>query len=273
LHPAKQIMLSRPNQLPPTILMVEDDLEQAQILRQALSHAGFSPYHAASLDQARKALTTIAPDLVLLDLTLGDGSGRRLLEELRLSNNLIPVIMLSAVSDAAAHARALEEGADDFIVKPFHPQELFARISAVLRRYRPNAARSVNEPPAEPRPNGFCFGPFALDLQRKILIQTLPTGAIEKKISSQLFSLLRLFLSHPNQTLSREKISVLTQGRDFDPDARAIDVHIGRLRKLIEPDHRAPIYLRTEWGQGYRFTPQGGAASLPPEQQSLRLDP
>jgi len=153
--------------MPQNILIVEDDLEQAQNLRQALSRAGFHPYHAATLYDARRALATTLPDLMLLDINLSDGSGRGLLEELRLANNLLPVIMLSAVSDAAAHARALEEGADDFIVKPFHPQELFARIAAVLRRYKP-VQQAVKEPRTQ-HTNRFCFGPFVLDLQQKVL--------------------------------------------------------------------------------------------------------
>jgi len=250
---------------PPTILIVEDDHDQAVILRQNLRQHGFIAQHAESLKAAQKYLSHSQPSLILLDLNLPDGNGRRLLAEIKAMPNPVPVIVLSAVGQEAAHARALHEGADDFIVKPYHLQLLVARITAVLRRLQTQGSQTPL----------YYFGDLVLDTAKEELRRLTPIQHTEIKINltANLFALLKAFVSKPNQALSREQIAAITQGRDYQTNTRSIDMQISQLRKCIEPNPRQPIYLHTRWGKGYVFTPAGESTLPPPEQQCLPLGP
>jgi DNA-binding response OmpR family regulator len=275
---------------PPTVLLVEDDHDQAVILRQHLRQHGLHAQHAQSLQAARQFLSHTQPDLILLDLNLADGNGRQLLEELRAGTGPdcapthakakrpapIPVVVLSAVGQQAAHARALHEGADDFIVKPYHLQLLLARITAVLRRVaaQQDSLREDSVDNKIQQGSLYYFGDFVFDTLRQELRKTAPEkSGLENKVNltPTLFALLKAFVSHPNQLLSRDQLAAICQGRDYQINTRSIDMQVAQLRKRIEANPRQPVYLHTRWGKGYVFTPAGVSALPPPEQQSLPL--
>jgi DNA-binding response OmpR family regulator len=143
----------------------------------------------------------------------------------------------------------LEVGADDYLPKPFGPRELLARARAVLRR--------GTHADSAPAPERAVFGPFRVNLASHTLV-----GADgEVNLTAGEFTLLREFLDHPNQVLTRDRLITLIKGYDRSPFDRSIDVRVTRLRRKIEPDPDSPIYLRTVWGEGYLFTPQGQATA------------
>lgn len=265
-----------PNIAQPRLLLLEDDLELALIIRSTLAANGFEVRHAPSLAAARALLAHYQPDLILLDLNLTDGNGRQLISELQSSATPTPVIVISAVAHPAAKVRALEDGADDFVVKPFHHQELIARIQAVLRRSGHGRASGT-------KASIISFGRFVLDLRyRELRLRTEQTDAAESRqpptepriaLSSNAFALLRLFATHPYQLLTRERIAAAGLGRSYAENSRSIDVLVASLRKIIEEDPADPRIIKTIWGSGYVFNPTAAPASPPPGQQSLHLDP
>jgi two-component system OmpR family response regulator/two-component system phosphate regulon response regulator OmpR len=155
---------------------------------------------------------------------------------------------LSARGEEIDRIVGLEVGADDYLAKPFNPRELLARIRAVLRR-RGEAKESAS-------PASYCFGPFQFDPERRRLVR----GGEEVALTSGEFALLRIFVEHANRVLSRDHLMDLIKGFERDPFDRSIDVRVTRLRRKIEADPAEPRYIRTVWGQGYLFSPEGDAA-------------
>ena len=189
------------------------------------------------------------PDLVILDLMLPGEDGLALARRLRAHSDL-PIIMLSARGEDVDRIVGLEVGADDYLSKPFNPRELLARIRAVLRRH---TASHTDTPEAEA--GAHVFGPYRLDTTT----HTLTRDGTEISITSAEFTLLRVFLEHPNRVLSRDTLIDLIKGYDRSPFDRSIDVRVARLRRKIEPEPEAPVYIRTIHGEGYLFAPQGTA--------------
>jgi two-component system phosphate regulon response regulator OmpR len=184
-------------------------------------------------------------DLLVLDIMLPGEDGLSLARRLR-STSQVPIVMLSARGDDVDRIVGLEVGADDYLAKPFNPRELLARIRAVLRRQT-----------AAPSPAGeegvLAFGPYRLDPERRELTRdgepiALTGGELE---------LLQALAERPNRVLDRDRLLGLLKGYERSPFDRSIDVQIARLRAKIEPDTKRPRYIRTVWGKGYMFTPQG----------------
>ena len=190
------------------------------------------------------------PDLVVLDLMLPGDDGLTALRRLRDAGDDLPVVMLTARGDGVDRIIGLEQGADDYLGKPFLPRELTARIEAVLRR------RS-SLPTGTPVADGaqVSFGDNQLDLAAR----TLSQNGITKVITSGEFSLLAAFVQHPHRPLSRERLIELARGPGSETDSRSMDVQVSRVRKLIEPDPSRPRYIQTVWGYGYVFVPDGSA--------------
>ncbi len=188
-------------------------------------------------------------DLVVLDLMLPGEDGLSLLKWLRTDGGP-PVIIVSARGEEVDRVVGLEVGADDYLAKPFGPRELLARVRAVLRRGGGNA-------PAPKETGALVFGPFRLDLATHVL--THESGEIP--LTSGEFTLLRIFLEHPNQVLTRDHLITLVKGYERSPFDRSVDVRVTRLRRKIEPNPEAPVYLRTIWGEGYLFSPRGEVAA------------
>lgn len=229
---------------PPTqILIVDDDPALRELLQRYLGEQG---YAVASVNDGTAMdlhLETHAADLVILDLMLPGEDGLSIAKRLR-STRDIPILMLSARGDEVDRIVGLEVGADDYLPKPFNPRELLARIRAVLRRH-------PEEPAATPAARLHSFGEFSLDMQS----QTLTRNDTPVTLTSGDFSLLKIFVEHPNRVLSRDTLVEMLSGYERSPFDRSIDVKVTRLRRKIEPDPSTPVFIQTVWGEGYRFSP------------------
>lgn len=223
------------------ILVVDDDVGLRGLIESYLQANGYLVEAVGDGREMRAAIDRHPPDLIVLDLMLPGEDGLTLLRALRASGGP-PVIIVSARGDEIDRVVGLEVGADDYLPKPFGPRELLARVRAVLRR---GQVPSVST-------GSISFGPFRLDK----LSHTLTRDEVEVPLTSGEFNLLRIFAEHPNQVLSRDHLVSLLRGFERTPFDRSIDVRITRLRRKIESQPEAPIYLRTVWGEGYLFAPR-----------------
>ena len=217
-----------------TVLIIEDDRRIAHWVSVYFERAGFSTEVAhdgeAGLDAARE----LAPDLVILDLTLPRLDGVELCRILRRESD-VPIIMLTAREAPPERVTGLESGADDYIIKPFDPDEVIARAEAVLRRSRGRVQQ-------------------VLTRDHITLNETTGTVTVDGEhvaLSQAQMALLATFMRHPNQVLARDQLIALTFNDDFEGFDRAIDNHVARLRKQIDRDGKQPI--QTVYGAGYRF--------------------
>jgi DNA-binding response OmpR family regulator len=229
------------------ILVVDDDAGLRELLADYLTGQGYTVGAVADGVEMDAYLAGQPVDLVILDLMLPGEDGLSLARRLRVRGNL-PIIMLSARGEEIDRIVGLEMGADDYLAKPFNPRELLARIRAVLRR---RGEAKASAPPANYR-----FGPFEFDPDRRRLVR----DGEEVALTSGEFALLRIFVEHANRVMSRDYLMDLIKGFERDPFDRSIDVRVTRLRRKIEADPAEPRYIRTVWGQGYLFSPEGGAA-------------
>ncbi len=228
------------------ILIVDDDAGIRELLADYLGQQGYAVATASDGREMARRLQEQLPALVVMDLMLPGEDGLALTRQLKAAHGL-PVIMLSARGEDVDRIVGLEVGADDYLPKPFNPRELLARIRAVLRR---GEAQADKAPPEQAG-----FGPFRLDLAA----QRLTRDGQEIPLTQAEFSLLKIFVEHPNRALSRDQIMDWLKGFERDPFDRSIDVRVTRLRKKIEDDPANPAYIRTVWGQGYLFAPKGKA--------------
>jgi two-component system, OmpR family, phosphate regulon response regulator OmpR len=229
------------------ILIVDDDPKLQQLLSRYLSEEGYVTAVAGNGQEMDNWLQDHHPDLVIMDLMLPGEDGLSLAQRLRNSKN-IPIIMLSARGEEVDRIIGLEVGADDYLPKPFNPRELLARIRAVLRR-NTQTAQAENSSPEKL----LSFGEFELDIERKLLFQSNK----EVALTTGEMTLLIALAQHPDRVLSRDQLMDMIAGHNREPFDRSIDVRITRLRHKIELDPSSPQFIRTVWGQGYRFTPKG----------------
>lgn len=242
------------------VVIVEDEPDLRDAVVDYLMLNQFDAAGAADGEQMRTLIAQRHPDLVILDIALPGEDGLSLCRSLRRAYGC-GVIMATGAGEALDRVVGLEVGADDYLVKPFELRELLARVRSVLRRL----ARETTGPPAAEAPmrpaaenpaaeivHG--FGGFRLDSNARRL-----TDADGKEIflTAGEFDLLRVFAERPHRTLSREALSTLALGKDFDPDERALDIRVLRLRKKLERDPRRPALIRTIRGEGYQFDPDG----------------
>ena len=224
------------------ILLVDDEATLREPLAAYLARQGFVVREAASAAAARAALLEQVPDLVLLDVMMPGEDGLSLCRHLTEARQL-PVILLTARGEATDRIVGLEIGADDYVVKPFEPRELVARIRSVLRRAARPAATAEDDAPYE-------FEGWRLDpLKRRL---TDPEGTVVP-LSSAEFRLLCAFLTHPRQVLDRDRLLDMVQGREAHLFDRAVDNQVSRLRRKVEEDSRDPKLIQTVWGGGYRL--------------------
>lgn len=222
------------------ILLVDDEAALRETLADYLGRQGFVVTQAASAAEARAQIGSNAFDLVLLDIMMPGEDGLSLCRHLAETRRL-PVIFITARGEATDRIVGLEIGADDYVVKPFDPRELVARIRSVLRR----AARPAADPADDML---YEFEGWRLDPLKRRLVD--PEGAVVA-ISSAEFRLLLAFLDHPRQVLDRDRLLDMVQGREAHLFDRAVDNQISRLRRKIEPDSRNPQLIQTVWGGGY----------------------
>jgi two-component system alkaline phosphatase synthesis response regulator PhoP len=221
-----------------TVLVVEDESQIAQIVRDYLQHAGFAVITAADGREALARVRERRPDLVLLDLGLPAIDGMEVARQLRQSGNT-PIIMLTARVEETDRLRGLDAGADDYITKPFSPREVVARVRAVLRRAEPHGGR-------------------ADILQRADLVIDVPKMTVTRRgapidLTPTEFQLLAALASQPGRIFTRSQLLDAVRGVEVDSFERAIDAHIKNIRRKLEADSRSPRYLLTVYGIGYKF--------------------
>lgn len=226
----------------PKILLVDDEVAITDNLAPFLERAGFTVAVAGDGAAALDQVARFTPDLVVLDVLMPKLNGREVLRRLRQAGNWTPIILLTQVGAATERAMALEEGADDYLNKPFDPHELVARIRAVLRRARPG------HPPIAAAQR-LSSGDLLLDrsarrawLYNRELILTPKAAA-----------LLDYLLTHPDELLSRERLLDAVWGWDYPAGTRTVDTRIAELRRALGDDPTQPRYIETVPGQGYRF--------------------
>lgn len=222
------------------LLLVEDEPGLVLTLTDRLRAAGFEVEATGSAREAWNWLQQRAYQIVVLDVMLNDGNGFDLCRRLRQRDPHTPVLMLTALGTVEHKVRGLAEGADDYLSKPFDGQELTARLQALLRRSRlaPQAL-----------PDRLCFGAIEMQLSAA---ECRVDGRLVT-LSARLFALLRYFLLHPNQVISRDRLLNEVWGYESLPNTRTVDVHVGWLRRQIETDPANPTRLLTVHRLGYKL--------------------
>ena len=220
------------------ILIVEDELDLVQVLRDYLEQASFQ---VEAVSNGTAAISTIQhrnPDLVLLDLNLPGMDGLDVARELRRFSQ-VPVIMITARVDETDKLIGLELGADDYITKPFSPREVVARVRAVLRRSQI----------APTQPEKIRTGQIVIDRAK----HWVEVGGERIDLTPTEFELLAVLATQPGRAFTRMQLLEATQGEAYEGYERTIDAHIKNLRAKIEPEPRAPTYIETVFGIGYRL--------------------
>jgi two-component system OmpR family response regulator len=229
------------------ILVVDDDREIRDLLSRFLRKNGYRVDVAADGNEMKRFLDAARIDLVVLDRVLPGKDGLTLCRELRASSR-IPVILLTLLGADTDRIVGLEMGADDYLAKPFNPQELLARVKAVLRRTADLPLQNSLQRAAILR---FCG--WALDRSRRRLES--PAGAIVSLTDGE-FDLLVALAEHPQVVLTREQLLDLARGRSAIAFDRSIDMQVTRLRRRMEVDPEAPELIKTVRNKGYMFTPE-----------------
>ena len=222
-----------------TILVVEDEMKIARLVRDYLEHAGYDVVVTGDGESAIASVRGAKPDLVVLDLGLPGSDGLDVTRELRRTST-VPIVMLTARGDEADRVVGLELGADDYVVKPFSPRELVARIRAVLRRT--DAARTGG-------PEVLRSVDVEVDLPRMRVV----VGGHPVELTPTEFELLATLVREPGRVFTRGQLLEAVHGVAFESYERAVDAHVKNIRRKIEPEPGRPRYLLTVHGVGYRF--------------------
>lgn len=226
-----------------TILIADDEAKIVDILALYLEKAAYEVAIAYTGQDALRIVDEMDPSLVILDLMLPDVPGDEVCTILR-SKSPVPILMLTAKRRDEDMLRGLSIGADDYVTKPFNPNEVVARVSAILRRTHdddPLADRLV-----------YRGGDLIVDAVRQVALK----HGVNAELTATEYKLLTILGRHPKRVFRRDDLIELLFGVDFQGDIRTIDAHIKNLRAKIEDDARHPVYIQTVYGTGYRF---GGA--------------
>jgi DNA-binding response OmpR family regulator len=224
------------------VLLVDDEQAITSTLAPFLERSGFSLAVAADGEEALRQVSIFSPDLIVLDVLMPRMDGREVLRQLRKAGDWRPIILLTQVGESTERAMALEEGADDYLNKPFDPHELVARIRAVLRRARPG------QPPLTSA-SLLSSGDLSLDRQsRRAYLYSEEVGLTPKAVA-----LLEYLMTHPDELLTRDRLLDAVWGWDYPTGTRTVDTRIAELRRVLRDDPAEPQYIETVPGQGYRF--------------------
>jgi two-component system, OmpR family, response regulator ResD len=226
-----------------SVLIVDDEPTIVEVVARYLERAGYATRTAASGEQALQAAAEQPPDLVVLDLMMPGIDGLRVMRRLRdQASDPLGVILLTARGEESDRVTGLRLGADDYVVKPFSPAELVARVDAVLRR--------VDKPPGE-EASVLELGDLRIDpVARQVF-----AGGEEILLTQREFDVLLFLARHPLQVFSREQLMDAVWQYSFYTDTSTVTVHIRRLRAKLEADPSRPAHIQTVWGVGYRFAP------------------
>ena len=230
---------------PRRILLVDDEEAITSHLAPFLERAGFSVVVAADGEAALRCVENAAPDLIVLDVLMPRLGGRETLRRLRQAGDWTPVILLTQVGTPAERAMALEEGADDYLNKPFEPYELVARIRAVLRRVQRGGQSLAGA-------RRLRSGPLELDRQAR----RVTVGGREVPLTARALALLEYLMLHPDEVLRRERLLDAVWGWDYPAATRAVDTRVAELRRALKDDAENPQFIETVVGEGYRFVGQ-----------------
>ncbi len=225
-----------------TILLVDDDEEIRRLTADLLGREGFVVELAADGREMDRVMERVQPDLAVLDLMLPGEDGLSICRRLRTTGNM-PILMLTAKSDETDRVVGLEIGADDYVVKPFGPRELLARIRALLRR--------ATAAPVQAATRRFAFEGFVIDLDAR---QLTGAGGDLIALTSAEFDLLSCFVLRPRRVLSRDQILDWTHGRSADPFDRTVDILVSRLRKKLDALSPGCNLINTVRNGGYLLT-------------------
>jgi DNA-binding response OmpR family regulator len=223
-----------------TVLVVDDEPIVRDVVVRYLQREGYETLEAGDGLRAQELVREHAPSLVVLDLMLPGMDGLQLCQWIR-GRSELPVIMLTARAEEADRIVGLELGADDYVTKPFSPQELAARVRTVLRRSSPRIESSER----------FVYGDLELDAAAR----EVRKGGDLLRLTAKEFDLLWFLASHPRRVFSREQLMDRVWGYEPAFDTGTVTVHVRRLREKIEDDPAKPRHLETVWGVGYRFCP------------------
>lgn len=225
-----------------SLLVVDDDPDIRQLLSEFLTQHGYVVHMAKDGKAMAEQLVQHSVDMVILDIMMPGEDGISLCRRLR-AESTMPILMLTAITEDVERILALEIGADDYLSKPFNPRELLARIKAILRR-----TENVPSNNDRPKQNVFHFDGWQLDESKR---QLLSPDQVEITISTGEYSLLQVFLQHPQEVLSRDRLLTLTKNRTAEPYDRSIDIQVSRLRQKLEADPKQPEMIKTVRGGGY----------------------
>jgi DNA-binding response OmpR family regulator len=226
-----------------TILVVEDESSIAEVVSLYLKRAGYDVQTAPDGRQAMKLFERQPPDFVILDLMLPEVDGLSLTRWLR-ERSSVPIIMLTARREEIDRIAGLEMGADDYVVKPFSPQELVSRVRAVMRRLGREQAMPEKEPAIE-------FDGLTINPRTRVVI----SHRSPVELTAKEFDMLYFLARHPKQVFTREQLLDRIWGGALYIDPGTVTVHVRRLREKIEEDPSHPMRLLTVWGVGYKFEP------------------
>ena len=225
----------------PSVLVVDDEPTIGDVLSRYLARAGYRSSVALDGPQAIAMSAALRPELVILDILLPGIDGLEVMRRLHEQEHRPAVILLTAKGEESDRIVGLRRGADDYVVKPFSPAELVARVQAVLRR---GAAEDEPEAPVE-------IGDLLIEpASRTVVVRGAPVTLTPRE-----FDLLLFLARHPGRVFSRSQLMEMVWQFSFYTDSSTVTVHIRRLRAKLEAEPENPRYIQTVWGVGYRFTP------------------
>ena len=224
------------------ILLIDDEADITANIAPILERSGYVVATASDGVEALEKIATFAPDMLVSDVLMPRMDGRALLRQLRNDNNWIPVILLTQVGSSMERAMALEEGADDYLNKPFDPFELVARIRAVLRRARPGV---------RPLAVAHKLRCGDLELDRTARIVTFAKDSVS--LTPKATTLLEYFMTHPDELMTRDRLLDAVWGWDYPTGTRTVDTRIAELRRALQENAANPQFIETVPSEGYRF--------------------
>ena len=226
------------------ILILDDEDPIRQFMKINLDYQGYQTVEAASGEEALRTFDEENPAVAILDIMLPGISGYEVCEKIREKSPMTGIIMVSAKSQDIDKILGLEKGADDYIIKPFNPQELILRVKSLMRRVNLNPADDSGE-----EVKSLSDGPFTLDIYSK----TFYKDDREIDVTPTEFTILEYFIKNKGKAMTRDEIMKETWGDNYSNDTKIVDVNIRRIRAKIEENPAKPEFIETVWGTGYRW--------------------
>lgn len=226
------------------ILILDDEDPIRQFMKINLDYQGYQTIEASSGEEALRLVDEENPAVAILDIMLPGISGLEVCEKIRDKYPMTGIIMVSAKSQDIDKILGLEKGADDYIIKPFNPQELILRVKSLMRRVNLNPISAEND-----NNKSLKDGPFTLDIYSK----TFYKNDIEIDVTPTEFTILEYFIKNKGKAMTRDEIMKETWGDNYSNDTKIVDVNIRRIRAKIEENPAKPEFIETVWGTGYRW--------------------